>query len=217
MARVYDEDALLRYFERYRVSRRGLVQIALTGGIGVAIGASTVYFGLLPQANQEERRTRERVTQTPGTSTIQVPQTVTPGKIVIAIQDDLQSLSPLDWPIEGAGASALMKNFYETFTTHQRDVERFGRMKRLPVLAHKVEPVGDFRTIRVFLRDGVRFHNGSKLTVEAIKPSLDAYGDSRLLRSFFRDVIGVEVLDDLTADIKWERNSIDNFSRTTHL
>ncbi|MCH8023046.1 MAG: ABC transporter substrate-binding protein, partial [Thaumarchaeota archaeon] len=217
MARVYDEDASLQHFERYRFSRRGLVKFALTGGIGIALGASAVYLALQPQISTGDQSPAERSSDLPGSPTEIAPPTVEREKIVIAIQDDLQSLSPLDWTREGPGASTLVKNYYETFMNHQRDIERFGRMKRLPALALKVESVRDFRTIRVFLRDGIRFHNGSKLTSEAIKPSIEAYAQSSRLGSMFRDVSEVEEIDHLTADIKWGRNSVDNFAKVTHL
>ncbi len=217
MARIYDEDALLHYFQSYKFSRRGLVKVAIAGGIGVAIGASTVYLALQPQTSTAEQSPSDRSTATPVVPTTFMPQTIERGKIVIAIQDDLQSLSPLDWAREGPGAPSLVKNYYETFMNHQREIERFGRMKRLPALALKVEPVTDFRTIRVFLRDGIRFHSGSKLTSNAIKPSLDAYARSSRQASMFRDVTGVDEIDDLTADIKWGRNSVDNFAKVTHL
>lgn len=217
MARIYDENALLHYFEQYRVSRRGLAKFVLTGGVGVALGSSAVYLALQPQTAREEQSQMEPSAGVTTPPIVMQPQTIERGKIVIAIQDDLQSLSPLDWPREGPGAPTIVRNYYETFMNHQREIERFGRLKRLPELALKVEPVTDFRTIRVFLRDGIKFHRGSKLTSDAIKPSLDAYAQSSRLGTSFRDVTGVDEIDEHTADIKWGRNSVDNFAKVTHL
>ncbi|MCZ7628743.1 MAG: ABC transporter substrate-binding protein [Microthrixaceae bacterium] len=63
----------------------------------------------------------------------------------------------------------VAKSIYDTLTAPNADGEY------VPFLAESVEPNDDFTQWTITVRDGVVFHDGSKLTAEVVKNNLDAY------------------------------------------
>jgi peptide/nickel transport system substrate-binding protein len=67
-----------------------------------------------------------------------------------------------------------------------------------PFLAETVQPNLDFTEWRIRLQDGIRFHDGTPLTAEAVKAGLDAHRQSALTGAVLDYVSDVQVDDELT-------------------
>jgi len=79
----------------------------------------------------------------------------------------------------------------------------------VPVLAQSWTLDPKNKTFRVKLRDGVRFHNGQKLTAEDVRFTFDAYFKpeyrGQMWQSLWADIESVRVIDPLTAEFKMKR------------
>jgi peptide/nickel transport system substrate-binding protein len=67
-----------------------------------------------------------------------------------------------------------------------------------PYLAQKWEPSSDFKTWKITLRSGIKFHDGSPLTAAAVKQEYDAHLKSGLTRPALGPIQSIDVVDDLT-------------------
>lgn len=67
-----------------------------------------------------------------------------------------------------------------------------------PYLAKSFDPSDDFKTWKVTLRSGVKFHDGSPLTADAVKQVYDAHLKSGLTRPAFGPLQSIDVVDPLT-------------------
>ncbi len=188
-----------------RVSRRNAIIIGGTALV-VGVGAIGGYYLTLPSGEQ-------RVESTPPTTT-PVTEPTQPRILTIAVEPGFPSLSPLTL-IRGGAYSTMALNSYEPLV-------RFGPLigsirAEHPMLAQSMEPVGSFRTIRIKLRDGVRFHNGEKLTSEAIDVTLKGYNSDQSRHPFFRGVKEVKIVDELTADVLYRENNLVNLLNLKHV
>ena len=223
-----DEEALMAYFKKHQISRRTVI---IGGAVVVVAGATAAYMAFTPGAQPEPEPRSTQPTTPPPSQPIVTPTAPTPspepkppvtepiekGKLVIAIQDRMRSLNPVDFPPGGSGGPTVVKSYYENLSMNDRSQAILGgALIKVPLLALEVGPAFNFKTIRVKLRPGVTFHSGDKLTSEAIKTSLlDVYNTSRRYATF-SPIQKVELLDELTADVVWTKNSITNWASLTH-
>lgn len=89
-----------------------------------------------------------------------------PSTLVLATNSEPETLDPaLDYESTGGG---ILSNIYETLITYDREaVDRF-----IPQLASSWEVSSDGTVYTFHIRPGVRFHDGSELTVEDVAYSL---------------------------------------------
>ena len=71
----------------------------------------------------------------------------------------------------------------------------------VPYLAESVEPNADNTVWTIKLRDGVKFHDGTPLTADAVKQNVEAWRTGQLYSSIYKDVTDVTVVDPLTLTI----------------
>jgi len=233
---AYTEEALMAFFKKHQISRRTAV---IGGAVVVVAGASAAYLAL-PGSREDQPAPAPSTPSTPtAPSTPSVPSTPSapaptpapapspstqePRKLVVALSEDMPSLSPLAYPPGGAGPHRTTANYMENLMYQNRDVAQFGGVpKFLPILAATVDSVrtvepGDFTRIRITLRKGVKFHSGDPLTSESLSGDFSfrkVYDESNWRFYFGRTQD--EIVDDLTADIIFSRPSISNLTTLRH-
>jgi peptide/nickel transport system substrate-binding protein len=113
--------------------------------------------------------------------------------ITIGIPQDLDSLDP--HTAVAAGTKEILFNIYEGL------VKADSEGNLLPAIASEVIPDEDGMTYTFTLREGVKFHDGSTVTVEDVKYSLERCADDSdgdLLVPAFSNIASVETPDDST-------------------
>lgn len=112
------------------------------------------------------------------------------GSVVFGMTQDLASLDPhLD---TDAGTRDVVFNLYEGLVKPTSD----GDME--PAVASEVQISDDAKVYTFTLRDGITFHDGTPVTVEDVKYSIDRYAETQGENSAFSIVSGVEIQDEKT-------------------
>ena len=127
------------------------------------------------------------------------------GSITIAISQDLdQSLDP--HTATSAGKREIFFNIFEGLV--KADAE--GNFN--PALAESYEISDDAMTYTFKLREGVLFHNGSKLTAEDVVYTLDrcrGVDTGTPLLAAYSSIESVTALDDMTVEIKLSQPNVE--------
>jgi peptide/nickel transport system substrate-binding protein len=71
----------------------------------------------------------------------------------------------------------------------------------VPYLAESITPNGDFTEWTIVVRDGVQFHDGTPLTSEAVKLTLDGHRISIISRAAVQSIADVEAIDGRTVKV----------------
>jgi peptide/nickel transport system substrate-binding protein len=77
--------------------------------------------------------------------------------------------------------------------------------KIVPYLAKSVAHDPTYSQWTITLRDGIKFHDGTPLTADAVKQNIDAWRKGRLLGFVFTDITDVAVVDPLTVKVTTSR------------
>lgn len=132
-----------------------------------------------PQSSAEESsNTLSEETPVPG------------GRVVFGMTQDLASLDP--HVSTDAGTRDVVFNLYEGLVKPTSD----GDM--VPAVASEVQISDDAKTYTFTLRDGITFHDGTLVTVEDVKYSIDRYAEILGENSAFSIVSNVEIPDEKT-------------------
>ena len=127
------------------------------------------------------------------------------GSITIAISQDLdQSLDP--HTSTSAGKREIFFNIFEGLVKADPD----GNF--VPALAESWEVSDDATTFTFKIRKGVKFHNGSDLTVEDVVYTLDKCRGAESgvpLLNAYSEIESVTAVDDSTVEIKLKNPNID--------
>lgn len=116
------------------------------------------------------------------------------GSIVVGIPQDIEdSLDP--HLAVAAGTSEILFNVYEGLVKPDKD----GNL--IDAVASKHEIKDDGKKYVFTLRDGIKFHDGSLVTVEDIVYSIENLADVGKLTSVFSNVERVEAVDESTVEI----------------
>ena len=118
-------------------------------------------------------------------------------QITIGIAQDIEdSLDP--HKVVAAGTKEVFFNIYEGLVKPDSD----GNF--IPAVASDVKVAEDGSTYTFTLREGIKFHDGSPVTVEDIKYSLDRCADASSgepLVAAFSNIDAVTILDDQTVEV----------------
>ena len=116
------------------------------------------------------------------------------GHVVVGMTQDLVSLDPHQ--VTDAGTRAAVFNLYEGLVkpTSDGDLE--------PAVAESYEISEDAKTYTFVLRDGVTFHDGSTVTAEDVKYSIERYAEIQGESSAFSVLEAVEIPDEKTVVVK---------------
>lgn len=127
------------------------------------------------------------------------------GSITVAISQDLdQSLDP--HVSTSAGKREIFFNIFEGLVKADPD----GNF--VPALAESYEISDDATTFTFTIREGVKFHNGSDLTVEDVVYTLDKCRGAETgvpLLSAYSEIEAVTALDDKTVEVKLKNPNIE--------
>lgn len=113
------------------------------------------------------------------------------GELVFGMTQDLASLDPHQ--TSDAGTRSVVFNMYEGLVkpTSTGDLE--------PAVASDYDISEDAKTYTFVLRDGITFHDGSKVTVEDIQYSIERYAEIQGESSAFSNYLeSVEIVDEKT-------------------
>lgn len=126
-------------------------------------------------------------------------------EIVVGIPQDLEdSLDP--HKALAAGTKEILFNVYEGL------LKPDSQGNNIPAVAESYEVSEDLLTYTFKIRDGIKFHNGNKVTADDVKYSIDKFAGisdgSEPLVSAFSVIKEVNIIDDKTVDIVL--NSPDN-------
>ncbi|MBQ7613912.1 MAG: ABC transporter substrate-binding protein [Butyrivibrio sp.] len=117
-------------------------------------------------------------------------------KLTVGIPQDIDSLDP--HYATGAGTKEVLFNVFEGLVKPDKD----GNLN--PAVASEYTVSDDNKVYTFTLRDGVKFHDGSAVTVEDIKYSLDrnrgADGSEPLISSFSK-IENVNIVDDKHVEV----------------
>ena len=117
-------------------------------------------------------------------------------KITIGIPQDIDSLDP--HYATGAGTKEVLFNVFEGLVKPDEN----GNLN--PAVASEYTISEDNKTYTFKLRDGIKFHDGSAVTVEDIKYSLErnmGVDGSEPLISSFSKIASVNIVDDKTVEV----------------
>ena len=123
------------------------------------------------------------------------------GKLIYGLEADTNGGFCLPESQLAISGMMVVRALYDTLTVPNAKGEY------VPYLAKAITPNADYTEWNIELRDGVKFHDGSKLTAEVVKNNLDAYrgsypGRGPLLFLFvLKNIKSTEVVDDLTVKV----------------
>ena len=117
-------------------------------------------------------------------------------ELTVAVASTFTTMDPYD-----AGdtlSQSVAKSFYEGLFGFDKD------MKLIPVLAESAAASSDGLTYTIRLKQGIKFHDGSEFTADAVKANLDrASNPDNLLRRYtlYANIAATEVVDKYTVRI----------------
>ena len=115
------------------------------------------------------------------------------GSVVFGMTQDLASLDP--HPETDAGTRDVVFNLYEGLVKPASD----GSL--VPAVASDYTISDDAKTFTFTLRDGITFHDGTPVTVEDVKYSIDRYAEIQGESSAFPMLSDVVIKDDKTIEV----------------
>ena len=113
--------------------------------------------------------------------------------VTVGISQDIDSLDPHN--AEYAGTREVLFNLFEGLVkaTSSGGIE--------PAVAQSYEVADDAKSIEFKIRDGITFHDGSAVSAEDIKYSIERYAQIQGTESAFSDFEKLEIADDETVVI----------------
>lgn len=166
-----------------------LVSVALCacGGDKNAEGTSAGASGQDDSTAAESGNTLSEETPVPG------------GSVVFGMTQDLASLDP--HPETDAGTRDVVFNLYEGLMKPASD----GSV--VPAVASDYEISDDAKLYTFILRDGITFHDGTPVTIEDVKYSIDRYAEIQGESSAFSIVSDVRIKDDKTVEVELKESA----------
>ena len=113
--------------------------------------------------------------------------------VVVGISQDIDSLDPHN--ADYAGTREVLFNLFEGLVKATSD----GNIE--PAVAESYEVAEDASSISFTIRKGITFHDGSPVTAEDIKYSLERYAQIQGSESAFADFQELEIVDEKTVNV----------------
>lgn len=130
------------------------------------------------------------------------------GELIIAFGTDPESLDPNK--ITSAPAGMVLTHIAETLLTMTEELEV------APLLAESWEFSEDSRTLILYLRKNVRFHDGTPFNAEAVKINLERFRKATYAFLLFPRVQTIEVVDEYTVRLNMDQPFAPIISHLTH-
>ena len=115
------------------------------------------------------------------------------GEVTVGIAQDLDSLDP--HKMVYAGTSEVLFNVFEGLVKPDKSGDL------VPAVASEYEVSEDAKEYTFTLRDGITFHDGTPVTVDDVKYSIDRYAEIQGESSAFSILDNVEVVDEKTVKV----------------
>lgn len=144
-------------------------------------------------AEAQAETTVQEAEATENSNTLSEGTPVPGGSVVFGMTQDLASLDP--HAKTDAGTRDVVFNLYEGL------VKPTSNGDLVPAVASDVTISDDAKTYTFTLRDGITFHDGTLVTVEDVKYSIDRYAEIQGESSAFSIVSDVEIVDDKTVAV----------------
>ena len=165
----------------------GMAAILMSAALCACGGGKTAESTEAPAASAPAETT-EAASTDGNTPSEETP--VAGGRVVFGMTQDLKSLDPhID---TDAGTRDVVFNLYEGL------VKPASTGDMIPAVASDYDISEDAKVYTFTLRDGITFHDGTPVTVEDVKYSLDRYAENQGGSSAFSIVSSVETPDDKT-------------------
>ncbi len=165
----------------------GMAAILMSAALCACGGGKTAESTEAPAASAQAETT-EAASTDGNTPSEETP--VAGGRVVFGMTQDLKSLDPhID---TDAGTRDVVFNLYEGL------VKPASTGDMIPAVASDYDISEDAKVYTFTLRDGITFHDGTPVTVEDVKYSLDRYAENQGGSSAFSIVSSVETPDDKT-------------------
>lgn len=143
-------------------------------------------------------------TETNGSSATE-GEIVRGGEITVGITQDLDSLDP--HKMVQAGTREVLFNVFEGLVKANSDGDL------VPAVASEYDISDDAKEYTFTLRDGITFHDGSAVTVEDIKYSIERYAE--INSSAFSNLESVEIVDESTVKVHLHEGNTEFLSMLT--
>lgn len=129
------------------------------------------------------------------------------GAVTVGISQDLDSLDP--HKAVYAGTKEVLFNVYEGLVKPTADGDL------VPAVAEKFEISDDAKTYTFTLREGLTFHDGSNVTAEDVKYSIERYADIQGKESAFSILGKVVIVDEKTVEVHLKEGNSEFLSELT--
>lgn len=129
------------------------------------------------------------------------------GSVTVGITQDLDSLDPHSTAY--AGTREVLFNLFEGLVKAQSD----GNL--VPAVASDYDISEDAKVYTFTLRDGITFHDGSPVTVEDVKYSIERYADIQGEESAFSIFEKVVIVDDKTVEVHLKEGNSEFLAELT--
>ncbi len=129
------------------------------------------------------------------------------GSVTVGISQDLDSLDP--HVAVYAGTREVLFNIYEGLVkpTTEGELE--------PAAAERFQISEDAKTYTFTLRTGLTFHDGSKVTADDVKYSIERYADIQGLESAFSILEKVNILNENMVEVKLKEGNTEFLAELT--
>lgn len=129
------------------------------------------------------------------------------GSVVVGITQDLDSLDPHN--VAYAGTREVLFNIFEGLYKADSD----GNL--VPAVASDYTISEDAKIYTFQLRQGITFHDGSPVTVEDVKYSIERYADIQGEESAFSDFEEVVIVDEDTVEVRLKQGNSEFLAELT--
>ena len=200
------EEILNAFLNRSRISRRNAIAITV-GGVAVLAVAAGGYTLLIRQQDPQQQDTGTPKSEAPSPGATPAP-TGEKRKVVIALGGDVVSFSPLVVTMITDNGMAIRDIYSTPFT-----IAGMGSESNVsPNAALSFEPTDgkDFTKMRMVLRKGITFHDGTEFNAESFVHSVDLYNKAPSTEVRYTVIKQMDVIDSHTIDATYESNSITN-------
>lgn len=172
-----------------------VVSVALCGCGGGKGGEASA-----ESKNSSETTTTETEAQASGAA-------VKGGEVTVGIAQDLDSLDP--HKMAYAGTKEVLFNVFEGLVKADQNGDL------IPAVASEYTVSDDAKVYTFTLRDGITFHDGSAVTTEDIKYSIERYAEIQGESSAFSNLESVDVVDDKTVEVHLKEGNSEFLSALT--
>ena len=157
----------------------------------VAAALSACGGGKGSETSAESKNSSETTTPETGAETVGAIQKG--GEVTVGIAQDLDSLDP--HKMVYAGTKEVLFNVFEGLVKPDQNGDL------VPAVASEYKVSEDAKVYTFTLRDGITFHDGSAVTAEDVKYSIERYAEIQGESSAFSIMESVDIVDEKTVEV----------------